>query len=807
MLKNYFKIAIRNLAKNKAFSFVNIFGLAMGLCCCMMIAAYVYTELGYDRYPAKAAQIYRVELNVTGNGSIETYPNVDVAVGEGMKNAFGEIQSSTRLLTARETFVKYGNMQFKELKLAYADANFLQLFSIPFTEGNIATALSEPNTIVVTRAFATKYFGKEEALGKTLTIGINSFKVTGLIDRVPDNSHFHFDAFMSMASMHLTAHTWSNIGFTTYVVLNKDADPEKLEAKFPGLVAKYVVPEIVHDMGVSMAEAQKSVNTFRFYLQPLTRIHLYSNTRYELEENGSIKYIYIFSALAFFILLLACVNFTNLSTARAAKRAREIGIRKVMGSARKQLVMQFLVESILLTYCAIFFAVVMVYLLMPWFNQLSGKQLSFSFFLGWQQIVTILLLGLLTGSLAGIYPAFFLSSFNTIDVLKGSSSTTTGHKSPLRSGLVIFQFAVSTSLIIATMIVYRQLHYMQDKRLGYDKEQVLFLQDSYVMGTREVQDAFKQSLLQDSRVVNASIGADIPGNPAMDGTQIYPKDKESNENDAEIHANVFHVDYDYIPTLGIKMAAGRNFSKDFPTDSFAVVINEAAVRELGWSGTNPIGKTIVRSGQHSYKVIGVTADFHYASVKQKIAPLMMQLGRVYRAGVIVKVKTADIRHLLTDIKKQWASFSPGAPFACYFLDDKFAALYNAEQKTGQIFTVFSFLAVAIACLGLFGLAAYSIQQRTKEIGIRKIFGASVQDLLLLVSGEFLTLVFVSLLIAIPVTWVGMHKWLQDFAYRIDIGWQVFITAGGITLFIALFTVSFQAIKAAVANPVKSLRSE
>ena len=380
MLKNYFKIAIRNLKKSKAFSFINILGLTIGLACCMLIAAYVYDELSYDKYPEKAAQIYRIELSTVSNGGTERYPGVDIAVGQGMKDAFPEIQSFTRLLSGREFFVKYDDKQFKEQKVAFTDANFLQFFSIPCIKGKTESALEEPNSIVITKAFAKKYFGDAEPMGKALIIGNGSYKVTGLIDKVPDNSHFHYDAFVSMSSMHLTAHTWSNIGFYTYVVLNKNADPARLEAKFPGLVAKYVVPEIMNDMGVGLAEAQKSVNTFIFSLQPLSRIHLFASSKYELEANADMKYIYIFSALAVFILLLACINFTNLSTARSATRAREIGIRKVMGSEKKQLVAQFLIESLVLAWCAVIFAVGIVYLVLPFFNQLAGKQISFSFF-------------------------------------------------------------------------------------------------------------------------------------------------------------------------------------------------------------------------------------------------------------------------------------------------------------------------------------------------------------------------------------------------------------------------------------------
>jgi putative ABC transport system permease protein len=806
MIKNYFRIALRSLWKNRVFSFINIFGLAMGLACCMLIAVYVYDELDYDTYPAGAAEIYRVEVNVTGNGSVETYPDVDVAVGQGMKTAFPEIGASVRVLPVGESFLKYGDKQFKEQKLAFADSNFLQVFSIPFIAGDPATALKEPNSIVITRDFANRYFGSETPLGRSIINGRYTLKVTGLIDKIPANSHFHFDGFISMTTMRLSAQTWGNIGFYTYVVLNKKADPHKLEAKFPDLVAKYVVPEVVHDMGVSLAEAQKSVNTFRFFLQPLTGIHLNSNTKYELEANGDIKYVYIFSALAIFIMLLACMNFTNLSTASSGKRAREVGMRKVMGSQRKQLIGQFLSESVLLTYCAILIAFLIVYALLPYFNLLSGKHINFGLFFNGPSIAVLLVLGLVVGVLAGIYPAFFISSFNTINILKGASSTTTHQKGPLRSALVVFQFAVSIGLIIATIVVYQQLHYMQDKKLGYNKEQVLYLQDTYLLGNRDVRSSFKETLLKESGIVNASIGTDVPGNPKMDGTQIYPKDKEASENGVEIHSNIFHVDYDYLSTLGIQMKEGRYFSRDFPTDSSAVVINEAAARDLGWSGTNPIGKTIVTSGQHEYKVIGVAADFHYVSVKQKIAPLMMELGRT-GSGLILKIKTADVSKLLAGIKSQWDVFSPGSPFAYYFLDDRFASLYASEQKTGQIFIAFAVVAIVIACLGLFGLVTYITRQRTKEIGIRKIFGASVKDVLVLVSGEFLWLVIIAFIITIPVAWWSMHVWLQDFAYRVNLSWWIFIVSGVLAGVIALITISFQAVKAAIANPVQSLRTE
>jgi putative ABC transport system permease protein len=811
MLKNYFRIAVRNLIKNKIFSFINIFGLAVGLSCCMLIAAFLFDELSFDKYPEHANQIYRIGLQIKQNGGVADYPQVDVAVGAGIKNTFPEVLASTRINNQGDAFVHYSDKQFKEQHIAFCDSNFLQLFSIPLIAGDDKTALIAPNSIVITKSFAKKYFGGEEALGKALTIGRTAFKVTGIIDKVPDNSHFHYDAFISMTSNNyaVNGHTWSNLGFYTYFLLNKDADAKKLEAKFPELITKYVAPEAGRDMGISLAEAQKTVNSWHFYLMPVTDIHLHSNTKYELDANGDIQYVYIFGALAVFILLLACVNFTNLSTASSAKRSREVGIRKVLGSVKDQLIFQFLTESVLLTCCAMLFALLFVYLLLPSFNHLSGKHISILFFLNYKALIAAVGLIFFVGILAGIYPAFFLSSFETISVLKGASSNTPAKRSGLRSGLVVFQFMISTALIIATIVVYQQLHFMQNKKLGYDKEQVLVLQDTY--GLDSNQYAFKQKLLRDSRVVNATVSRDVPvgrGDGDMGGSQVYAKENKANENESEIHANFFRVDYDYISTLGMKIIAGRNFSKDFHSDSSAtVVINEAAVRDLGWKDNNSaLNKIIISSGQHEYNVIGVVQDFNYASAKQKIAPVMMMLGR-NSGGIMVKVKTADIESFLADVKKDWNGYNARTPFAYYFLDDKFATLYAAEEKTGQIFTMFAVIAVLIASLGLFGLVAFTTEQRTKEIGIRKVLGASINQVLVLLSKEFLLLVCVAFIISIPVTWWAMYNWLNNFAYRINMSWWIFLAAGLLAVLIALMAISFLAIKAAVANPVKSLRTE
>ncbi|QXV64453.1 ABC transporter permease [Mucilaginibacter sp. 21P] len=804
MIKNYLTIAWRNLTKNRIFSFINTFGLAIGLACCMLISGYLYQELTYDRYPAKSDQLYRVNLTTIGNGSSDVYPFVDNAVGEGMKNALPEIEAYSRLSTNQPAFVENGSKKFKETNIARADANFLQLFSIPLIDGDPNTCLKDPSSMVLTRDMAKKYFGTTDVVGKSLIVATYPFKITGVIDKVPDNSHFHADAFLSMVTFtEGQRQSWSNLGFYTYLQLRKGTDPKKLEKQFPQLVAKYVVPEIQHDMGVSITEAQKSVNTFLFSLQPITDIHLHSHTKYEKEANGDINYIYIFGALAAFILVLACINFTNLSTAASAKRSKEVGIRKVLGSLKSSLVSQFLTESVLLTTLATVFALALVYLLLPYFNQLSGKQIAIGFYLNPVVLLIEFAVALIVGILAGIYPAFFISSFKILSVLKGNGTgDIKASRSLLRSGLIVFQFAISTAFIIATFVVYQQLHYMQNKKLGYDKDQVIVLNDTYALQNNL--EPFRNKLLQDNRVVNATISSDVPVS-ISDGTQIYLKSATSDGSHSEIHANIYHIDETYLPTMEMKMAVGRNFLPAYPADSASVIVNETAVKDLGITG-NPLGRTIVRSGRHAFNIVGVVKDFNYSSAKEKIAPLMMLYGHSTGA-MMVRVKTADVQGLITGMKQQWDSFNPGSPFSYNFLDDQFAHLYVAETRTGKIFTSFAILAVIIASLGLFGLSAFSIRQRVREIGIRKVLGASSGSITGMLSAQFLKLVVLAIVIAIPLTWLAMHQWLQEFAYRIDIQWWVFTAAGAMALSVAFITVSFQTIKAALANPVKSLRSE
>jgi putative ABC transport system permease protein len=806
MIKNYFKIAFRNLWRNKAFSAINIFGLAIGIATCLIIMLFVQNELSYDRFNKKADQMVRVVFRGTVEGQKMKEANVMPPVARTLLNNYPEVKQATRLQQGGSPIVVYGDKSFKEDAFAYVDPNFFMVFTLPLLEGDPKTALQQPNTIVITEAIAHKYFGNNDPLGKVLTFKDRntSFKVTGLIDKVPVNSHFHFDLFASMKNVpDATSNSFMTSGYYTYLVLDKGYDYKKLEAKLPQLVDKYIGPQLQQGMGISMAQFRQKGNDIGLYLQPLTDIHLHSDFTNDLEPEGDIRYVYIFSAIALFMLLIACINFMNLSTAGASKRAREVGIRKVLGSLKMELVRQFLIESILLTTIALVLAIVFANLALPFFNSFSGKELSLQFTSNPWILPGLLVMVIITGIFAGSYPAFFLSSFKPAAVLKGKFSS--GKKTlGLRSGLVVFQFFISIVLIAGTTIVYRQLAYIQNVKLGYDKNQVIVLPETWLLGKN--QDAFYNEILQDPRVVNVSISGYLPaGDSYGNNFFIYP-----GNNQAQLVKTLrYDVDYNYLATLGMKMVYGRNFSKDFGTDSSGIIINETAAKAMG-CGQNALDKIISSRDnngiQKSYHVIGVVKDFHFKSMHELISPLVMLLG--HGAGtMIVKAKTKDIAGLLANMKKNWASLSAEGPMSYSFLDERVQKTYEAEQKMGFILGIFAGLTILVACLGLFGLVTFTAEQRTKEIGIRKVLGAGVPGIVQLLSKDFLKLVFVSILLATPVAWWAMNKWLQDFAYRITISWWMFAIAGAVAILIALFTVSFKEIKAAMANPVKSLRSE
>jgi putative ABC transport system permease protein len=804
MLKNYFKIAFRNIWRNKSFSVINLLGLSVGISVCFIIMLFVQDELSYDRFNVKADQIVRVVFKANINGGKIFESNVMPPVAQTIKNDYPEVEEATRLQTNGTPTVTYQDKTFKDDELAFVDANFFSVFTLPFVKGDAKTALQQTNTVVITQELAKKYFGNVDPIGKVLTFNKNALlKVTGVMEKIPADSHFHFDMFGSMATLpEATKPTWMSSNFFTYLLLKKDYDYKKLEAKFPGMVEKYMGPQIAQSMGMSLSQFRTKGNDLGFALQPLTDIHLHSNSNFELSPSGNIKYVYIFGAIGIFILLIACINFINLSTASASKRAKEVGVRKVMGSGQVELVKQFLLESVVLTFIALFIAYLLVWLALPIFNTLSDKNLQFGYQL--KPLLSFLVLGLIVGLLAGIYPAFFLSSFQPIAIIKGKLGKS--NKSfGLRSGLVIFQFFISVSLIISTIVVYQQMRFIQNKKLGYDKEQLLVLPNSWALGKNE--KLFKEQLLKDPRVINATISGYKPAGPSnSNNAMFYPEGKENQV----MKALRYDVDEQYIPTLGMQLSAGRNFSKTFATDSSAVIINETAAKAFGL-GSNSVGQRIIRQKNSDngknlpYTVIGVVKDFNFKSLHEPITPLLMVLKPEW--GLIIKVKTGDITSLLSFMKQQWDKFSQEEPFTYSFMDDLYDKTYSLEAKTGRILNIFTVLTILVACLGLFGLAIYTAEQRTKEIGIRKVLGASVIQVVNMLSKDFLKLVLIACLIAFPLSYWMMHNWLQDFAYRINFSLWIFALAAFIALCIALFTISFQAVKAALANPVKSLRSE
>lgn len=806
MLQSYFKIAWRNLLRNRAFSAINITGLALGLSSCMLISLYVLDELSFDKYNEKADQIVRVIFKGTMQGGKINESQVMPPTAQTLKADYPEVLEATRLRQAGAPTVIISDNQYTGNPMAFVDSNFFQVFTLPLLKGNKKTVLSEPNTLVLTQKMAKTYFGDQDPIGRTITFkgSETPFKITGIIEKVPDNSHFHFELFASMSSFEDSkSSSWMTSEFFTYLVLQKGYNYKNLEAKLPQTVDKYIGPQLQKAMGVTMAEFRKSGNMIGLYLQPLTDIHLHSDFAYDLGQNGDIKYVYIFSAVALIMLIIACINFMNLSTAGASKRAREVGVRKVMGSQKKELIGQFLLESILLFSIALVFALLIGYAALPLFNTLSGKNLNLQFSNIASFLPQLLLFGLIIGVLAGSYPAFFLSSFKPISVLKGHVTTKKGGIS-LRSGLVVVQFFISITLIIGTTVVYKQLKYIQNKKLGYNKDQVLVIQDAWALGNNL--NSFKQELLRDPRVASISSSSYVPAGPSYNNNyMVYPDDK----NTQLFKTLRYDVDANYIPTLGMEMASGRNFSKDFGNDSTGVILNETAAAMLGWQN-DALGHTITNTNNEgnkgTFRVIGVVKDFHFKSMHEKITPLVMVLGKD-TGTMIVKMQAKNVNELLATMKSQWNTFKPEVPFSYTFLDERFNNTYQAEQKTGQILGVFSGLTIFIACLGLFGLATFTAQQRTKEIGVRKVLGASVGSIVLLLSSEFLKLVGIGLVIASPAAWFIMTAWLQDFEYKITMEWSIFGIAGLLAGAVALLTISYQSIKTALIDPVKSIKME
>ena len=808
MFRNYLKIAFRSLWRNKGFSLINILGLAIGIAVCLIILMFVNNELSYDRYNTKADRIYRIYFQGDVQGEKLKESTVMPPVAQTMKADFPEVEEATRIRDYGFPKLIIGDKSFREDAFAFVDSNFFNVFTLPFLQGDARTALIEPNTVVITEAVARKYFGNRNPMGQIISFNDKNkapCKITGVIENVPVNSHFHFDFFASMAGLpESKVPTWMSSNFYTYLVLRKDFDYMKLEAKLPNLVEKYIGPQLFKAMGMTLAEFKGKGNVLSFHLQPLTDVHLHSDFANDLSQPGDIRYVYIFSAIALFMLLIACINFMNLSTAAASKRAREVGIRKVLGSRKPELIRQFLLETIVITAIALLIAILFIKLALPVFNNLASQNLELNFAAYPLLIPLLLLLVLVVGVLAGSYPAFYLSSFKPVMVLK--SKITGGRKSiGLRSGLVVFQFFISILLIVCTLVVYNQLFYIQHKKLGYDKDKVLVLQNTWMLNKN--QDSFRQFVINDPRVVSVSCSGYLPAGSSNNNNFFV----SPGENTSQVIKTLrYDVDENYISTLGIQLLEGRNFSKQFSTDSGSVILNEAAAVAFGWR-KGAVGKTISRINNEGrkevYSVIGVVSDFHFRSLHERISPLVMAFSPD-QGTLIVKLRAnADIPALTEILKKRWSEAGAEDPLSYSFLDERYNNTYKTEQKMGLILGIFAGLTIFVACLGLFGLAKFTAAQRTKEIGIRKVLGASVAQVTGMLSKEFLVLVLVACVIAFPVAWWAMNNWLQDFAYRISISWWIFALAGVTIILIALFTVSFQAIKAAIANPVKSLRTE
>ena len=808
MVRNYLKIAMRNLLKYRFISFINLFGLTVGLTCCLLITTYILNELSYDRYNTNAANIYRVTRTFKNtNGAVSLkLSTISPPFGYYFPSEFPQIQKMTRLLQNGPMPTRYNDKIFNEQGMYFADENLFDVFSVKTIKGNPKTALSEPFSIMLTEKTAKKYFGDEDPINKVIRFNSQfDCKVSGIYKEFPANSHLHPEMLVSFNTLKDSVvygeeglrTNWGNNSFFTYLLLPPNFKAANLEKLFPAFLDKHMANQY---------KGNKPSKLTELGLQKLTDIHLYSHTDYEAEPNGDISRVYIFSAIALFILLIACINYMNLSTARSALRAKEIGIRKVIGARKKELIFQFLSESVIICFTATIIAMLLTWAGIPWLNKVSGQQLSFQTLMQAKILIPLFITPFVIGIISGLYPALFMSSFQPVKTLKGLFKVG-GSSISFRKVLVVTQFAISIILIITTFIVFQQLHYIQTRALGFDKERVLTM--NYTNEVSKQYDAFRTELLQNTSFKDVTRSSRIPtgrlldnmGASVMNGDSLQP-----------VVSDIKYVncDYQFLNTFGIPLAAGRFFGRDYGTDTMNYVINQSAVKAIGWkSDQDAVGKDFQYGGKKGH-IVGVIKDFHFESMHQAIVPMvliMLPPSNSYYNNVSIKIAGSNTTAAVAAMEKAWKKFFPQTPFEYTFLDENFNKLYQSEQRQATIFTSFACIAIFIACLGLFGLSAFAISQRIKEIGVRKVLGASTGGLVGLLAKDFLKLVAVAAVMAFPIAWYAMNSWLKDFAYRINIQWWVFIVAGLLAALIAFVTVSFQAIKAAVANPVKSLRTE
>jgi putative ABC transport system permease protein len=797
MLKNYLKVAFRNLFKHKAYSFINIFGLALGMASAVLILLFVRYERSYDRFHEKADRIQRVAVRaLIGNTKIRQTSTPAIMTPTLLEH-YPEVEYSIRFQDDFEgVTVKYGDLIFNEYRVGSTDADFFKVFTFPLTAGDPNTALEEPNTVVISETMAQKYFKGEGALDRILNIDGRDFRVSGVMADFPHNSHFHFDMLRSLITYkeRLADTNWFNNSYQTYLLLHKGVSAASFEAKFPEIVRNYATAGQDYDGWLSRG------NYWEYYLQPLTSIHLHSDLNGEFEANGNAAYVSASFLIALFILLIAAVNYMNLATARSANRAREVGIRKVVGSTRGPLLRQFLAESLTASFLALVMALALVHILLPAFRALTGRALSMPYLEDPVVIPALLGLALVLGIFSGSYPAFFLASVRPIKVLRGryqSGSRNAG----LRNVLVLVQFSISIFLVVGTLVVQRQTEFMRSQNLGFDKEHVVILKTPVPLGTRS--RAFKDQILSLPEISAVSGSNTTPGRPFNNwGCQASGLDES-------ITLNMCVCDEGFLETLGLEMAEGRFFSREFSTDDKAIVINEAAAKLIGWD--DPIGKTIAFDRDSTFTVVGVVKDYHYESLHHSVRPgaLMAQPGiwGSQEDYISARILPSDIPRTLSRIRNVWDSFMKGYPFEYSFLDSDYDKLYHNEERTGRIFSVFAALAIGIGCLGLLGLASFAAEQKTREIGIRRVLGASVPGIMMLLSRDLLRWVALANLVAWPIAFFAMNNWLANFPTRIGLSWLFFVMAGLVTLFIAWFSTSFQAYKAANTDPVTALKHE
>jgi putative ABC transport system permease protein len=807
MFKNYFKTAWRNVKRHKAFSGINIFGLAIGIAACLLILQYVWFELSYEDFQVNKDRIYRVEQDRYDNGKLSTqWAAGAFGVGNAFKDAIPEIEDYVKVVQNRKVTTDVNNQPLKIEKVFFGSGSFFNIFTYPLIAGDKNTALKEPNTAALSETTARKIFGTTNVVGKTLELNRNSnYKITAVYKDAPVNTQLKPDILLSYATfVKMTTDSsgngpetaWEWDGCLTYLLLRKDANPKAVEKKFVPIAEKFV--------GADMKKFNSAVT---YNLQPLKDIHLYSHYMMEPGPNGDGKTVYLLLGVAFFIVIIAWVNYINLATARAITRAREVGVRKAIGSQRKQLIFQFLSESALMNGIALVLALLIVIAAIPGFNKLSGQQISFSLFSQtrfWLSLTALFIMGVF---LSGLYPAFVLSGFRPIEVLKGNMGSTK-QSSVLRKSLVVFQFAASLFLLIGTLTVYKQIQYMRKQSLGINIDQTLVVAAPIVgIDSTYLQKmtSFKEELSQHTSVKNITVSTSIPGEPVgwnAGGIKLVGADENTQKQ-----YRVIGVDYDYMKTYGLKLIAGRIFSKSFGTDDSAVIFNRKAIEQLGFNKPEEALNKRIDFWGRRYTIVGVTENFHQQSLQEAYEPLILRLIPDVRGYLSVKTEGAQANKTIDVVKAKWNKFFPGNTFDYFFLDDHFNDQYKADQRFGQVFGLFTSLAILVACMGLFGLASFTTLQRTKEIGIRKVLGASVISILKLLYREFAFLLLIAFVISVPLAWFTTSSWLQGYAFRINIHWLYFLLPFIFMIVIALITVSFQTIKAAIANPVKSLRTE